>query len=84
MEVAPRMDNALEIQEEEYALLVELGAETLEGMGDLHQKGVLHDVTLDVEGKSYPAHRAFLASTSGYFKALFTEEATKANEVHAL
>ena len=40
----------------------------------LQQSGVLCDVTLRTDDVSIPAHKAILASSSGYFRSMFTLE----------
>lgn len=43
------------------------------GLQALRCKGLLIDVTLIAEGKSFSAHKAVLASCSDYFRAMFTD-----------
>ncbi|KAK9403030.1 kelch-like 9 [Crotalus adamanteus] len=43
-----------------------------QGLKQLYQSQQLCDVTLGVEGKSFPCHRMLLASVSPYFRDLFT------------
>ena len=41
-------------------------------IGSLLDTRILSDVSLEIPGKSYPAHKVILALASDYFKALFT------------
>ena len=43
-------------------------------MNNLRKANTLCDVTLDVQGQKFPAHRIVLASCSDYFCAMFTNE----------
>ncbi len=42
------------------------------GLADLWQEGLLCDVTLQVEEKKFPVHKAVLAAASTFWKAMFT------------
>ena len=44
----------------------------LQGFRELLESEHLFDVTIQVEDKSFRCHRAFLASSSDYFRAMFT------------
>lgn len=44
----------------------------LQGIKDLYEKKLLFDVTLCVQGKNFGVHRAVLASSSDYFRVMFT------------
>jgi len=44
----------------------------LKEMKRMHDESLLTDVVLSVEGHALPCHRIVLASTSPYFKAMFT------------
>ncbi len=46
--------------------------ELVRGLAELWQEGLLCDVKLQVEGKTFPVHRAVLAAASPYWKAMFT------------
>ena len=43
-------------------------------MNNLRKINTLCDVTLDVQGQKFPAHRIVLAACSDYFCAMFTNE----------
>ncbi|KAM5221401.1 kelch-like protein 34 [Ctenodactylus gundi] len=47
------------------------GGALLTGYQALRAEGFLCDVTLEVEGSEFPAHRSLLACSSDYFRALF-------------
>ena len=44
----------------------------LEGLNNLRKQNQLFDITIKVGGRDFPAHKAVLAATSGYFRAMFT------------
>jgi len=46
--------------------------DTLKVLSEFREEGTLCDVTILVDGKTYPAHKNVLASCSDYFKAMFT------------
>ena len=43
-------------------------------MNDLRKTGQLCDVTLEVAGTEWPAHKVVLAASSAYFKAMFNSK----------
>ena len=44
----------------------------LQGFRDLYESKQLFDVTLSVDAREFGCHRALLASSSDYFRAMFT------------
>ncbi|KAM8822771.1 kelch-like protein 34 [Spinachia spinachia] len=62
-----------------YSLLYSSSQRTglLSGFQRLRSQGNMCDVVLEVDGVSYPCHRALLASSSEYFWALFGETTTE-------
>ncbi|XP_070555147.1 kelch-like protein 24 [Ptychodera flava] len=46
----------------------------MQGMNDLRQEGQFTDITLHVRDSVFHGHRAVLASSSGYFHAMFTTD----------
>ncbi|KAM6985018.1 kelch-like protein 6 [Aplochiton taeniatus] len=50
------------------------------GMETLRVKGELTDVTLSVQGQDFPCHRALLAATSHYFRAMFCSGLRESHE----
>ncbi|XP_078685694.1 kelch repeat and BTB domain-containing protein 2-like [Branchiostoma floridae x Branchiostoma belcheri] len=46
--------------------------DVLRGLNELRERAELTDVVLEVEGRSFPCHRAVLASCSQYFRRMFT------------
>ncbi|XP_078581137.1 kelch repeat and BTB domain-containing protein 8-like isoform X2 [Branchiostoma floridae x Branchiostoma japonicum] len=50
------------------------------GLNDLRERAELTDVVLDVEGRSFPCHRAILASCSPYFRSMFTSGYAEAKQ----
>lgn len=42
------------------------------GFQEMRQAGVLTDITIEVEGRKFPAHKVILAAESSYFRAMFT------------
>ncbi|XP_057299757.1 kelch-like protein 18 [Hydractinia symbiolongicarpus] len=52
-------------------------SEMMRTMHELREANILCDVTICVEGKTFPAHRAILAASSPYFKALFSSSLTE-------
>eukprot|EP00397_Hematodinium_sp_SG-2012_P022412 GEMP01023220.1.p1 GENE.GEMP01023220.1~~GEMP01023220.1.p1 ORF type:complete len:538 (+),score=98.17 GEMP01023220.1:52-1614(+) len=49
-------------------------------LGSLFKRGILTDITLVVEGKEIPTHRAILAAHSPFFEGLFTSGMSETNE----
>ena len=47
-------------------------ATCLQGFRDLYESQQLFDITLSVDGHEFGCHRALLASSSDYFRAMFT------------
>ncbi|XP_035667948.1 kelch repeat and BTB domain-containing protein 8-like [Branchiostoma floridae] len=54
--------------------------EVLRGLDELRKRGELTDVVLEVEGRSFPCHRAVLASCSPYFRDMFTSGYVEAKQ----
>ncbi|XP_066271758.1 kelch repeat and BTB domain-containing protein 8-like [Branchiostoma lanceolatum] len=54
--------------------------EVLSGLNELRRQAELTDVVLEVEGRSFPCHRAVLASCSPYFRSMFTSGYAEANQ----
>ncbi|XP_078703494.1 kelch repeat and BTB domain-containing protein 8-like [Branchiostoma floridae x Branchiostoma belcheri] len=52
----------------------------LRELNSLRKQAELTDVVLEVEGKSFPCHRAVLASCSPYFRAMFTSSYSEARQ----
>ncbi|XP_019615393.1 PREDICTED: kelch repeat and BTB domain-containing protein 8-like [Branchiostoma belcheri] len=52
----------------------------LRELNSLRKEAELTDVVLEVEGKSFPCHRAVLASCSPYFRAMFTSSYAEARQ----
>ncbi|XP_078702311.1 kelch repeat and BTB domain-containing protein 8-like isoform X1 [Branchiostoma floridae x Branchiostoma belcheri] len=52
----------------------------LRELNSLRKEAELTDVILEVEGKSFPCHRAVLASCSPYFRAMFTSSYAEARQ----
>ena len=50
------------------------------GLNALWTRGHLVDVTLVVDGQSFPAHRVVLSSCSEYFRAMFTDAMRESSE----
>jgi len=46
----------------------------LHGLNDLRENGLLSDVSLVVEGQTFEGHRVVLASSSTYFRSMFTSK----------
>eukprot|EP00058_Branchiostoma_floridae_P010429 XP_002595917.1 hypothetical protein BRAFLDRAFT_98553 [Branchiostoma floridae] len=46
--------------------------DVLHMLNELRERAELTDVVLEVEGRSFPCHRAVLASCSPYFRGMFT------------
>ncbi|XP_026335952.1 kelch-like protein 34 [Ursus arctos] len=60
------------------------GGALLTGYQALRSEGFLCDVTLEVEGSEFPAHRSLLACSSDYFRALFKSHTreSRASVIH--
>lgn len=54
----------------------------LKEMKSMYDEGLLTDVVLHVQGRTFPCHRNVLAATSPYFKAMFTIDLTEKNQKH--
>ncbi|XP_035667926.1 kelch-like protein 21 isoform X5 [Branchiostoma floridae] len=54
--------------------------EVLRGLDELRRRGELTDVVLEVEGRSFPCHRAVLAACSPYFRGMFTSGYAEAKQ----
>ncbi|KAI8506323.1 Kelch repeat and BTB domain-containing protein 8 [Branchiostoma belcheri] len=52
----------------------------LRELNSLRKEAELTDVVLEVDGKSFPCHRAVLASCSPYFRAMFTSSYSEARQ----
>ncbi|XP_035687595.1 kelch repeat and BTB domain-containing protein 8-like isoform X2 [Branchiostoma floridae] len=52
----------------------------LHGLNGLREQAELTDVVLEVEGRSFPCHRAVLASCSPYFRGMFTSGYAEARQ----
>ncbi|XP_019616833.1 PREDICTED: kelch repeat and BTB domain-containing protein 8-like [Branchiostoma belcheri] len=52
----------------------------LRELNSLRKQGELTDVVLEVEGRSFPCHRAILASCSPYFRAMLTSGYAEAKQ----
>jgi len=53
---------------------------SLRGFQSLRESQQLFDVTLSVDGKQFNCHRALLASSSEYFRCLFTTKLSEQNQ----
>lgn len=49
-------------------------AKVMKSLNDFRKEGTLCDVTLSVQGTTFPAHRNVLSANSEFFKALFANE----------
>ncbi|XP_066273216.1 kelch repeat and BTB domain-containing protein 2-like isoform X1 [Branchiostoma lanceolatum] len=54
--------------------------DVLRELNDLREQAELTDVVLEVEGRSFPCHRAVLASCSPYFCTMFTSSYAEAKQ----
>ncbi|ROT77865.1 kelch-like protein diablo [Penaeus vannamei] len=54
----------------------------LGGLNDLRKKGHFCDVTLCVDGQTFPVHRSVLASFSPYFRAMFLSSLAESQSEH--
>ncbi|XP_078658034.1 kelch-like protein 36 [Branchiostoma floridae x Branchiostoma belcheri] len=54
----------------------------LAGLDALRREGLLCDVVLVAEGQEFPVHKNLLASSSDYFKAMFTGGLREAHQSH--
>ena len=52
----------------------------LQGLSNLKDQNELCDVTIKIGGRAFHAHRAILAATSNYFRAMFTSGFKECNE----
>ncbi|XP_035673110.1 kelch repeat and BTB domain-containing protein 8-like [Branchiostoma floridae] len=52
----------------------------LRGLNEQRGRAELTDVVLEVEGRSFPCHRAVLASCSPYFRTMFTSGYAEAKQ----
>ena len=50
------------------------GLAFITAMNDMRKTGQLCDVTLEVAGTEWPAHKVVLAASSAYFKAMFNSK----------
>ncbi|XP_078574576.1 kelch repeat and BTB domain-containing protein 12-like isoform X2 [Branchiostoma floridae x Branchiostoma japonicum] len=55
-----------------YATHEEHSNDVLTELNEMREQAELTDVVLEVEGRSFPCHRAVLASCSRYFRTMFT------------
>ncbi|XP_066537680.1 kelch-like protein 6 [Hoplias malabaricus] len=51
-----------------------------DGLQSLRQNAILTDVTLRVQGRPFPCHRALLATVSSYFRAMFCSDLREKHE----
>lgn len=51
-----------------------LSTKVMKALNDFREEGTLCDVTLSVQGSTFPAHRNVLSANSEFFKALFANE----------
>ena len=68
------MDDKDEIYDNGYSSTI------LEGLNNLREQNQLFDITLKIGGRAFPAHKAVLAATSGYFRAMFTSGFKERNQ----
>ncbi|XP_078618930.1 kelch repeat and BTB domain-containing protein 2-like isoform X2 [Branchiostoma floridae x Branchiostoma japonicum] len=54
--------------------------DVLHMLNELRERAELTDVVLEVEGRSFPCHRAVLASCSPYFRTMFTSGYAEAKQ----
>ncbi|XP_066970554.1 kelch-like protein diablo isoform X2 [Macrobrachium rosenbergii] len=54
----------------------------LSGLNELRKSGHFCDVTLCVDGQTFPVHRSVLASFSAYFKAMFLSNLAESQQEH--
>ena len=52
----------------------------LQGISNLKDQNELCDVTIKIGGRVFHAHKAILAATSDYFRAMFTSGFKETNE----
>lgn len=52
------------------------------GFKALYETQLLFDVTLTVNGKAFPCHRAFLAASSEYFRCMFTADLAERDQAN--
>lgn len=55
-------------------------AKVMKSLNDFREEGTLCDVTVSVEGTTFPAHRNVLSANSEFFKALFANEMKEKSE----
>ena len=49
-------------------------------MNNFRNTDAICDVTIMVQGRTFPAHKCFLAAGSGYFRSMFTADCKEKNE----
>ncbi|CAL4126360.1 unnamed protein product, partial [Meganyctiphanes norvegica] len=54
----------------------------LQGLNDMRNNGHFCDVTLSVDGQTFPVHKAVLASFSPYFRAMFLSNLAESQQEH--
>ena len=52
----------------------------LKGFRDLYESQQLFDLTLSVDGKDFAVHKALMAASSDYFRAMFTNNCSEKNQ----
>ncbi|XP_035698528.1 kelch repeat and BTB domain-containing protein 2-like [Branchiostoma floridae] len=67
-----------------YATHEQHGNNVLTELNEMREQAELTDVVLEVEGKSFPCHRAVLASCSRYFRTMFTSGYKEAKQERVL
>lgn len=55
-------------------------AKVMKSLNDFRKEGTLCDVTVSVQGTTFPAHRNVLSANSEFFKALFANEMKEKSE----